>query len=97
MIQKRLPFVCLLCCQRDLATILFAHTRPYYIRNVATMTTQQKTDTLHIRMKPGVKKVAQELADEEHRKLSNWIEAVILEKASEKGKKVDLNDNGERS
>lgn len=62
------------------------------------LTREHKTGTLHLRIKPSIKDLAQNLADEDHRTLSNWIEAVILEKALATGKQVRFNaSDGERS
>jgi uncharacterized protein (DUF1778 family) len=55
---------------------------------MATQEKRIKTAILHVRLKPEIKQLAENLAEREHRTLSNWIEALILREAEKAGIKV---------
>jgi hypothetical protein len=41
------------------------------------MATRSKTDIIHARLRPGIKRMAEKLAASENRNLTNWLETTI--------------------
>jgi|GEM_PF-4627953 uncharacterized protein (DUF1778 family) len=44
-----------------------------------------KTESINVRVKPEIKRLAEELAERENRTLSNWVESLILREAEKAG------------